>query len=188
MLMVCNFEVHVCACFLVSGYLSGESLPCLTVSIGYLAVNQVAIRPDFMEIVCIYILYVSRRGTYYVCACRTLSFVILYYFFFSLAHVMNSYCLIHRKTWQIKQANKIRWRLPRKIVLNFRVCITRFLDFLASPPKTETNKQTENPKSLSVGWREFVSLCTEWTQDKLVILEIAICCVFFPLYFHFYWI
>ena len=96
MLMCMYFEVRVCMCFSISGYLSGESLPCLTVSIGYLAVNQVAILPDFMEIVCIYILYVSRRGTYYVCACRTLSFVSL--IFFSLAHVMNLCCLIHRKT------------------------------------------------------------------------------------------
>ena len=81
--MLCMyFEVCVCVCvcFSISGYLSGESLPCLAVSIEYLAVNQVATLPDFMEIICIYILYVSRRGTYYMCACRTLSFVILYFF------------------------------------------------------------------------------------------------------------
>lgn len=35
------FEVHTCVCvlFSISGYLSGESLPCLTLGTGYFAVN-----------------------------------------------------------------------------------------------------------------------------------------------------
>lgn len=73
---VCVCVCVVCVLFSISGYLSAESL-----DTGDLAENEVAVQPDLMQIVCIYIVYVSRRHTRHVCACRISSFFIVYFYF-----------------------------------------------------------------------------------------------------------
>lgn len=73
--------------------------------------------------------------------------------------------------------------VPRKIVLNFRMCTTRFSDL---HPPTKKPWRNKKPKPFSM-WDEgnlylrvlALNSVTEWNEDKSVILEISICFFFF---------
>lgn len=75
--------------------------------------------------------------------------------------------------------------VPRKIVLNFRMCTTRFSDL---HPPTKKPWRNKKPKPFSM-WDEgnlylrvlALNSVTEWNEDKSVILEISICFFFFSL-------
>lgn len=131
----------------------------------------------------IYHIYIQKAHT----LCIYVSTFTLFYsvlLFLSRIHLMNLWYLIEKKKIsREKQANKIRWRVPRRIVLNFRGCTTRFSDL--PPTKKKPNKNQHKPFSMwtkeicnFVPWPYTVS---QYELDKWVILEMSTCVFFFSL-------